>query len=77
MDIPLFIAKYHRWGGSFCILIPFKVRQLLELLPGDLIAIRVIGKKAVICKLVPAAVAPISEDEAAIALTYDNRSRGA
>ncbi len=77
MNIPLVIGKYHRWGGSWCILIPKAVREALGLLPGDLVAIRIVGRRVVMGKLFPDAVLPVSDEEATIALSTDRRPRGA
>ena len=75
--ITLVIGKYHRWGNSWGIIIPKAVREALGLLPGDLVAIRIVGRRAVMGRLLPEAVLPVSDEEASIALSTDNRGRGA
>lgn len=74
---PLMISKVQRFGSSFAIILPKAAREALTILPGDLVAIRVVGRRLVVGKLVPEQVMPVSDEEASAALQTDSRSRGA
>lgn len=70
------IAKYHRMGNTWGIYLPLKVRQAMGLLPGDLIIIRVFGKRAILSRFDAAKAAPVTEQEHSSANGNDSRSQG-
>lgn len=70
-------SKVHKLGGSWCLILPRTVREALGLIPGDVMVIRIFGRRAVIAKFDGARALPITEDEKAAAAVGDARSRGA
>jgi antitoxin component of MazEF toxin-antitoxin module len=76
MQFPLMISKYTKLGGSWGLILPPAVRSALGLLPGDMIAIRLLGNRAVIGRLVPGVVLPLSVEETVTAVAVDMRAAG-
>jgi len=69
MSSPLYMARYHKWGGSHAFPLPPKVRQALRLMPGDILGMRVYGAQLVIERIptegvavprgIPASILPL------------------
>lgn len=47
----IFVTRYQKNGGAFCVLIPPVIREALQLVPRDLVAMRLVGDSVVLVKL--------------------------
>jgi bifunctional DNA-binding transcriptional regulator/antitoxin component of YhaV-PrlF toxin-antitoxin module len=53
MKSALYCARYHNMGGSKGVVLPPKVRELLQFKPGDWVVMQVVGIQLVMRRLIP------------------------
>lgn len=73
---PTLTARVRHAGNSWVFSMPLDMRVALRIQPGDTLIIRLVNHRAVVSRLDPRALAPVSEDERAASATDDARSSG-